>query len=170
MAAAPDLRFDGHRMKAKRTHCMRGHELTPDNVLYRISPGTCKACAAAGNRRRYKNDPAVRAWRAAYNKKRRISHPCSLQQKREVHLNYSYGMTTEQYDTMLSAQNGVCALCLKPEKLTRMLSVDHDHITKKVRGLLCHTCNTGLGHFEKMRAQLPQVLAYLKIGDLTAVL
>ena len=52
-------------------------------------------------------------------------------------------MTDELYDRMLLAQGGVCFICRRPPK-TRRLAVDHDHVTKEVRGLLCFRCNHGL--------------------------
>lgn len=53
------------------------------------------------------------------------------------------GVTDEQYDAMLAAQDGHCALC--PSKPgTRRLHVDHDHRTGKIRALLCHRCNRAL--------------------------
>ena len=64
----------------------------------------------------------------------------------------SYGITQEQYDSMLEAQGGVCDICLKddPKAPARAncFVVDHDHETGKVRGLLCHACNRGLGNFQ----------------------
>lgn len=59
-----------------------------------------------------------------------------------------YGITVQDYDRMLTRQRGVCAICLKPEK-NRMLAVDHDHDTGRVRGLLCTTCNNALGWLER---------------------
>jgi hypothetical protein len=53
------------------------------------------------------------------------------------------GVTTAQYEAMLAAQGGGCAICGNPPK-TRRLDVDHDHRTGKVRGLLCHRCNRAL--------------------------
>lgn len=44
------------------------------------------------------------------------------------------------YDDLLAAQGGVCAICGNPPK-TRRLHIDHDHATKRVRGLLCYACN-----------------------------
>lgn len=51
-----------------------------------------------------------------------------------------FGITPGQYETMLEAQGGVCAICYKPPKNFR-LAVDHDHHTGRVRGLLCWWCN-----------------------------
>ena len=47
------------------------------------------------------------------------------------------------YDSMLSKQNGVCAICGRPPK-TRRLDIDHDHKTGAIRGLLCVRCNRAL--------------------------
>ena len=61
-----------------------------------------------------------------------------------------YGLTRAEYDTMLQKQNGVCAICSCVDTTVVnggqcLLSVDHDHETGKIRGLLCHKCNTGIG-------------------------
>lgn len=53
-------------------------------------------------------------------------------------------MTAEEYAKTLTAQNGVCAICSKPPN-GKNLSVDHDHDTGEVRGLLCDNCNRSLG-------------------------
>jgi hypothetical protein len=51
-----------------------------------------------------------------------------------------YGITLKQYDRMLKRQGGKCAICRNPPKTMR-LATDHDHTTKRVRGLLCMRCN-----------------------------
>ena len=58
-----------------------------------------------------------------------------------------YGITQMQYEEMLDRQGGVCAICGSANGNGRILAVDHDHITEKVRGLLCGKCNMGLGMF-----------------------
>lgn len=62
------------------------------------------------------------------------------ERERDLRLQRLYGITAAQYDQMLEAQGGVCAVCGKPPGKTR-LNVDHDHKTGLVRGLLCWTCN-----------------------------
>lgn len=61
-----------------------------------------------------------------------------------------FGITSKTYSLMLQSQNKVCAICGKPETAKRLgvvksLSVDHDHKSGKIRGLLCSDCNTGIG-------------------------
>jgi len=54
-------------------------------------------------------------------------------------------VTPGQYENMLAAQGGVCKICERPPKPEQRLVVDHDHETDVVRGLLCVTCNAGIG-------------------------
>ncbi len=64
----------------------------------------------------------------------------------------TYGITLEQYQQMLQAQGGSCAICGGQETSIddrsgkpRMMAVDHDHATSKVRGILCSHCNRAIG-------------------------
>lgn len=73
-----------------------------------------------------------------------------------------YGLLDEDFKRLIKAQDGRCAICRKPLKEdTRKTEfhVDHDHVTKAIRGLLCIACNTRLGWLEKY---WPTVMAYLK--------
>jgi hypothetical protein len=73
-------------------------------------------------------------------------HPEARQAvKRRDHLKRSYGITSEQYDALLAKQGGRCALCGSG---FFSLCLDHDHVTGKVRGLLCRVCNRRLGDLE----------------------
>jgi len=60
-----------------------------------------------------------------------------------------YGITLEMYNTMLNAQSGVCKVCSARPKRKR-LSVDHNHQTGKVRGLLCDRCNQAIAVLENV--------------------
>lgn len=61
---------------------------------------------------------------------------------REKHLKAKYGITLAKYMEIQEAQDGRCACCNAPET---NLSVDHNHDTGKVRGLLCYKCNSMIG-------------------------
>jgi hypothetical protein len=56
-----------------------------------------------------------------------------------------YGITHSDYEGMLTAQHGHCAICPNTPPANGWLSVDHCHATGEVRGLLCNKCNLGLG-------------------------
>ena len=82
-----------------------------------------------------------------------------------------YGLTPEDYQLMFNNQNGVCAICKKPESVlnktgtVRNLAVDHCHITGKVRGLLCTNCNIALGKFQDDKNLLRDALSYLEVHN-----
>lgn len=61
----------------------------------------------------------------------------------------SYDLTPDQYDELLDAQRGVCAICEQAQNPRYAhFDIDHDKLTGSVRGLLCRRCNTGLGYLE----------------------
>lgn len=71
-----------------------------------------------------------------------------------------YNLTVEQYEQMFANQGGGCSIC--GQRQERRLAIDHDHETGKVRGLLCHTCNVGLGNFHDLPTLLRRAIAYLE--------
>lgn len=76
------------------------------------------------------------------------------------------GVTPEQYDSMHKDQNGLCAVCHKPESATRRgvvksLAVDHCHVTGKIRGLLCQRCNIALGMLGDDAAVIASLASYV---------
>lgn len=70
-----------------------------------------------------------------------------------------YGITGEDYKKILVKQGGKCAICRKIP--TKKLFIDHCHKSKKVRGLLCHHCNTGLGMFKDSTKFITNATKYL---------
>ncbi len=70
-----------------------------------------------------------------------------------------YGLDRAGYDQLLTNQSGLCAICRRP---TLAFDVDHDHKTGAVRGLLCHTCNIGLGSFKDNVEYLANAIRYLE--------
>jgi hypothetical protein len=118
-----------------------------------LHPGKCVTAEALANhadrrprktkRRRGKraaDDPAVRScWNRAYRWSR-------------------YGITQKQYDWLLELQEHACAMCHEPFVEDSVICVDHDHACcpvekrscgKCIRGLLCMSCNTALGHIQR---------------------
>ena len=88
--------------------------------------------------------------------------------RKDEDLRLLYGITIQDYDRMLKEQNKVCAICKSKELLTnhvskkrQRLSVDHDHATGKVRGLLCSRCNKALGLFYDDPSILKAATEYL---------
>lgn len=82
---------------------------------------------------------------------------------------YRYNITIDDYNELLNKQNGVCAICGNNETVIhgksgelKPLSVDHCHVTGKVRGLLCSSCNLSLGGFKDNVKTLKSAIKYLK--------
>lgn len=103
-------------------------------------------------------------WHRSYRKKNRsrINLLMKLHRLKKQGVDFSLS----QYETMLKTQNGRCAICKEEETMLHLgevitLAIDHDHVTKKVRGLLCCHCNQGLGKFRDRPELLTAALAYL---------
>lgn len=81
---------------------------------------------------------------------------------RESHLRKQYGIGLEDYARMLEEHGGVCAICFETCQKGGYLSVDHDHNTGKIRGLVCDFCNNGLGRFRDSSKILRSAAIYLE--------
>ena len=71
--------------------------------------------------------------------------------RRKRQLSIKYNLSDEEYSKMFSEQGGICAICGNPETANRngivkQLTVDHNHITRQIRGLLCQKCNSAIGY------------------------
>ena len=73
----------------------------------------------------------------------------------------TYGMTVAEYVGMQVMQGGVCAICGEVNAREERLSVDRDHETGLVRGLVCHRCNLSLGHAGDNWYQLMRLAEYI---------
>jgi uncharacterized protein YbaR (Trm112 family) len=111
----------------------------------------CRECHNQIQRDKYLNDPMAKIKRQIRAGRRKERDP--LVQRRSE-LKRLYGITLEDYVEMFDSQNGVCAICFKECKTKNSLSVDHDHTTGKVRGLLCNACNRAIG----MLGDSPEIL------------
>ena len=91
-----------------------------------------------------------------YNKKKwadgHRSPSVNAKSRRDAHLKHRYGITGAEYDALLAAQDGKCAVCKQPPGANvrahwgGKLCVDHCHETNTVRGLLCNDCNLAVGY------------------------
>lgn len=100
-----------------------------------------------------------RAQQAAWRQSNRAS-------VKATELKKAFGINLHDYGHMLLSQNGLCAICARPETQMRggkvkALAVDHDHATGKVRGLLCSDCNQALGKMKDDRMILLSAVRYL---------
>lgn len=94
-----------------------------------------------------RNLESQRRWREL--NKYRIREQRKINKEKDVErvLLKKYNISIEKYNEMLKIQNGGCDIC-KEKPFKRRHAVDHNHLTGKIRGLLCVTCNGGLGYFK----------------------
>ena len=130
----------------------------PRNVRRDGLSSWCRNCKRLDAVVRYHKDPEKAR---ANSNKRRNRDPVNT---RKRHLKAMYGLTPETHAELLASQGGVCAICGRTEAggKTGTWHTDHDHITKKVRGILCHSCNIGLGHFGDSLERLLLAALYLE--------
>ena len=129
------------------THCKTcKEELTVFNSYYKgIYRNT--ECISCSNKRSQKS------YREAKEKNENFNHERQLK---------IYNLTKEQYDKLLELQSGGCAICKQECKSEQRLSIDHNHDTNEVRGLLCKSCNAGIGQFKEDEDLLLNAIEYLK--------
>jgi hypothetical protein len=143
----------------------------PDGRTFDGLSSRCRECRNVymreNARNRTESDPAFREKRAAYWQTHREGQTDQWARKRNraYKLKAYYGMTVEQYDELLATQDGRCAICRQTQDEAdtrkRNLSVDHCHDSGAIRGLLCESCNIGLGKFRDDPELLEAALNYL---------
>lgn len=113
-----------------------------------------------------KRGPKRAAWAREWNRRHRAENTARGAAWRAKHPWYSryYGLTPDEYAAIVRAQAGLCAICCQPlpETPGRDLNIDHDHATGRVRGVLCGTCNRGLGQFKDSIELLEAAINYLR--------
>jgi hypothetical protein len=118
----------------KKQFCVRGHDTA---ICGRYKNSTCRACA--------------------------VNHKPRTDQIRNWHYKNTFGITLEEYNTMFIEQKGLCLGCYKHQSdCQRALHVDHDHKTGKIRGLLCHECNSALGYIKDSPTTLRRLADYIE--------
>ena len=112
--------------------------------------------------KKYRSTSEYRAWKRAY----RASTPAKNARRNQL-LTKNFGISLDEYNLRLQQQNGLCAICLRPERfvmrgVVHSLAVDHCHLTGRVRGLLCRDCNQGLGQFRDNVPNMERAVQYLQ--------
>lgn len=108
--------------------------------------------------------------RSINHKNLRNKNPEKMDKQRyNYYLKSKFNLTQDQYNQLLKKQNGLCAICKNTEtqlrrksKEYKLLSVDHCHKTKKIRGLLCHKCNVSIGLLNDSIERMEEMIKYLK--------
>jgi hypothetical protein len=166
--------------------CANGHKWTTDNRY--IDPHgrrICRICQAAAYMRRQGKNPDEHEWKRRkswdetpecanghlyeevgwyFNGEARVCRKCFAEKERKRWLRASYGMAWEDFESLLAAQNFACAICtvaFDPDVHELTPCVDHSHSTGQIRGLLCHTCNLGIGHLKDDAERLRSAIKYL---------
>lgn len=116
--------------------CSSCHEIKLAHLEFSEKQGRCKACRGP----------------SGLTKRERATN---------ARLRRDYGISLADYEAMLVAQDDRCAIC---GDSGRRLSVDHDHETGVVRGLLCPNCNLGLGHFQDRPDLLRAAVDYIELA------
>lgn len=184
-----DREYRARNKKSIKAYLAAWHALHPEKVKEYYNKPERRAKRTEYNKRRYREQPLTReaakekarrqheriqadpvlrekerAWRAQY---RDTEKAIRARRRRDL---ARMGVTLEQYDALFARQSGVCALCRKPERWrgkarTAFLTVDHCHQTGRVRGLLCRTCNRGLGLLGDTVDALGCAFQYLRAGE-----
>lgn len=126
--------FGAERPQRVKEVCKNGHDVAE---VGRTTSGRCRQCNRDANQRRYTERRGI------------------------------YKVRAERYEAALAMNMGdeACAICGRTQSTqwdSKRLHVDHDHITGRIRGLLCNLCNTSLGGFQDNPALLMSAISYLK--------
>ena len=171
-----------HHDWALEKHCRICGELKPLTDFHRASTtrdgrrSECKTCFSDLSRARYQANPEAakeraRRWqgenreRHLENQRRRRQLPEVKSRERDAHLRRKFQLTADQYEEMLAAQGGGCAVCGREPKPGKALHVDHNHETGAVRGLVCFSCNSALGNLHEDEQRISALLTYLLTHD-----
>jgi len=102
----------------------------------------------------------ARLKREAWTEERKLYE---RRKSRGRYMKNKYGLSLEDYDKMLIDQLGLCAICGTQDPGGKGdFHIDHCHTTGRVRGLLCQSCNIGLGHFKDSVEFLYSAIKYLR--------
>ena len=130
--------------------------------FYKSRHGTlerqCKGCKNAYARERMRSNPDARE-----RKRQSYLRNTNPERRRAYNLKAMYGLSLEQYEAMMVAQDRTCVACEERFGAGRdAVHVDHDHATGVVRALLCGPCNRALGHAKESPSRLRALARYIE--------
>lgn len=139
-------------------------ELHPDHPYK--NGRTCSSCGVKKTADHYQLEKDKKALGGVAM--RSVCRPCMKVVKWKQDIKRRYGLTYEGYLRLLAKQEEKCAICRESHNNTSANThhffVDHDHVTGEVRGLLCATCNVGVGMFRDNPEVLKRAIQYLHIN------
>jgi hypothetical protein len=141
--------------KVARAQYMKAYYLANPEKFPKRTPEQ-QAKYNESRRKKYAEHEATREALKKAAKEWQIANP----KKRHAQRLRKYGLTPQQFDSMMTLQSGACAICKTKEKGFPM--IDHCHSTGRVRGLLCMQCNQGIGKLKDSEMLLRAAIKYLK--------
>lgn len=156
-------------------------ETKPSDEFYKMAGmrdghrNECKSCNLAEKKQRYQADPAkhiagVTRWREANRERfnayqrRNNARPERKRALRDQYYRRTFGISADEFDALLDTQGGGCAICGKRPERVASLHLDHCHETGAIRGILCLSCNQGIGQFGDDPGLLDAAAGYLREG------
>ena len=136
--------YRGRRASAGYT--VRERIEVPDGYKY------CPRCESAKPVERFHRAPKQSGGRASW------CAECKLARDKDTRFWRVYGITKERRDALIAEQGGVCAIC----RTAPAVHVDHDHVFGTVRGVVCFSCNVGIGHFRDDVQLMRRAIDYLE--------
>lgn len=130
------------------------------------------------NRRCLYCKPCAKVRNAAHYQANLEERRAGIKRWREEHPHYwassTYGISEDEVQARIDAQNGVCAICKRPESWkdgngnVKRLAFDHCHQTGELRGLLCQACNMAIGNMQDDVERLENAIEYLRLYQFCA--
>jgi len=120
----------------------------------------CNECFNKHYLEKYRNKTEEERQQIYTDKKNKTT----FESRKDWRLKYRFGITLEEYESMLEQQNNKCYIC-ETYIQGKDIKVDHSHKTKKVRKLLCHNCNTALGLLGEKITLFEKCIDYIKQHD-----
>lgn len=156
-------------MKKKR--CSVCEKSRPISAYYRLSSSrsgyqsSCKACAKMRYQQRYASNPELfRKRQRDWQRRNPERHKQHCRRKREAAKAKKFGLTRNEFLVIRARRDrgGNCPICKQPvEKFV----IDHDHVTGRIRGLICERCNFALGDFKDNPELIRRAIEYLQLAQ-----